>query len=40
MTRRTASLFKLGAVRRLPEPDGSWEQDKISVLGTLGTPES
>ena len=37
MSTRTPSLFKLGAVRRLPMPDGSWRFGNTSVRGTLVT---
>ena len=37
MSTRASSLFRLGAVRRLPMPDGSWELDNISDRGTLET---
>jgi hypothetical protein len=37
MSTRTPSLFRLGAVRRLPIPDGSWGLGNTSVRGTLET---
>jgi hypothetical protein len=43
MSTRTPSVFKLGAVRRLPmpdTPDRSWGVGNTSVRGTLETPES
>jgi hypothetical protein len=40
MSTRASSLFRLGAVRRLPMPDGSWELDNSSVLGTLEALEA
>lgn len=35
MSMRTSCLFRLGAVRRLPVPDGSWKPDSTSDLGSL-----
>jgi hypothetical protein len=35
MSMRTSCLFRLGAVRRLPMLDGSWELDSTSDLGIL-----
>jgi hypothetical protein len=40
MSTRASSLFRLGAVRRLPMPDGSWELDNSSVLGTVDALEA
>lgn len=40
MSTRASSLFRLGAVRRLPMPDGSWELDNSSVLGTIDALEA
>lgn len=40
MSIRISRLFRLGAVRRLPIPDGSWEPDSTSDLGTLEASDS
>lgn len=40
MSMRTSCLFRVGAVRRLPMLDGSWELESTSDLGTLEALES
>jgi hypothetical protein len=40
MSMRTSCLFRVGAVRRLPMLEGSWELESTSDLGTLEALES